>query len=102
MSKARIAGIVATIGIVMVCSTSSAKAQLISIASRAAFNNQFPNQSFEDFEEGRVIAGTSVTFTGPLSIATNNGVFLPGEIVAGISMTTGSPAANNMFLSSLG
>lgn len=79
-----------------------ARAGLVLFASRAAFNAAYPVQSFEDFEEAQVPPGGSAAMTGPLNAATSNAIFLPGQIVAGLSISTNTPFTDNLFVSSAG
>jgi len=80
-----------------------ASAQLTTIPSRAAFNSTYPNAAFENFEEGRVDPGSALSMIPPLDSATNNAIFHPGEIVAGLRLTVGAgPLANNLVVTGPG
>ena len=71
-------------------------------SDRSSFNAAYPGLPIEDFEEG--ILGpfnVSIGFEPPLDINTNNGVFVPGDILNGVSFNTTlpplPPPANEQF-----
>lgn len=61
-------------------------AQLVYYNSRAAFEAAVPGLSVEDFEEARGIG----TMTGDLDKYTDNAYFIPGEILDGLRISSGS------------
>jgi hypothetical protein len=74
-----------------------AAAQVTVFGSRALFNAANPGLPIEDFEAANV-AGSFVTFTGPLNSATNNGTFTTGNILPGISLVDDpGPGANDLL-----
>ena len=75
-----------------------ANAALITFNNRTAFNLAAPGLPVEDFEEANVTAGNVATFAGPLNSSSNDGVFSPGEILAGFTMA----ATPNTTLAALG
>lgn len=77
-----------------------ASASLTQIATRAQFNAAYPNAVLEDFEEARVDAGVAAGMTGPLNAATNNELFLPGDIVGGLQIDI--PGTLNMLICAAG
>jgi PEP-CTERM motif len=85
------------IGITLAVTAAPVRASVITYANRSAFNAAAPGAPVEGFQG----ANTSATsgFTGPLSSTSNNGVFSPGAILPGITISTNS---NDMFLAGPG
>jgi hypothetical protein len=52
---------------------------------RAAFVAQFPNLPLEDFETGKVLDGGVVACQAPVSSASNDNCFSPGDIKPGVA-----------------
>jgi PEP-CTERM motif len=73
----------------LVLTSAPATADPITYNTRAAFNLAFPGLPVEDFEQGNVSVGNSVTFADPLSSATNNGFFATGQIRSGLTIDAG-------------
>ena len=64
----------------------NASAQLTFYTDRTAFDAANPGLPVEDFEEAAVAAGGVNGETGPLSSATDNSSFDPGDILPGVSL----------------
>ncbi|MFZ5828650.1 MAG: pre-peptidase C-terminal domain-containing protein [Planctomycetota bacterium] len=62
-------------------------AAIETFSDRTVFVASNPGLANEDFEEGNVLADDVAEFFGPLSSATNNAVFSPGEIQAGLTIS---------------
>src|SRR5574340_459465 len=64
------------------------------------FNSANPGLFVEGFENAH---GGTAAFTGPLDSSTNNGVFLPGDILPGITLSDNpGPDGGGMFLAAPG
>src|SRR5262245_19700210 len=61
---------------------------LIFTTSRSAFTAQNPGLPTETFESARVAAGRFAIISGPVNSTTNNGVFLPGDLLPGFSIAS--------------
>ena len=79
-------GLVVGLAAVLIGLASPASASLITFNSRAAFNAAAPGLPVEDFEEGNAVAGSGVPIESPLNSSTNDGFFLPGEILPGLTL----------------
>lgn len=66
----------------------AAQAALVVYGDRAAFDSANPGLAVEDFEEARVPQGGIEVMPNPLDSATSNAIFLPGEILAGLRIST--------------
>lgn len=66
----------------------ASRSTLVNYASRASFDAAFSGLVEEDFEEGQVASGTTVSFAPPLNSSTNNGVFARGDIPSGLEIVT--------------
>jgi hypothetical protein len=100
LSRSRYPGLLAA-GAVIALGTSPAAAQLTFFTTRPTFNVANPGLPVETFEEARVAAGDFAFFTGPLNAASNNAVFVPGEILPGLSLVD-NPGANFEDLVAIG
>jgi hypothetical protein len=61
--------------------------------ARSSFDSSNPGLLIEDFEEGRISGSQGDTFNAPLSSTSLNSVFLPGEILPGVTFNN-SPGAS--------
>lgn len=69
-------------------------------STRAEFIAAFPGLPVEDFEEGRVSAGTFINFAGPAQYGVANAAFAATDILPGVAIQSdvaGNPS-NEMFL----
>ena len=67
---------------------------LVQFNNLGEFLNQFPNPVFEDFEEARFADGTFGEMENILNSSTNNGIFVPGEIVDGLQLPSDAKSRN--------
>jgi hypothetical protein len=89
--------LVALAALTLAWTAPAAPAAVITYANRTAFNTAAPGVPVEGFQNANT--STTVAFNGPLSSATNNAVFSPGDILPGITISTNS---NAMFLAGAG
>src|SRR5262249_52207360 len=68
------------------------QASLIFYSTRATFDAANPGLPVETFSAARVNPGAFATVGAPISSTTNDGVFLPGDILPGLSVGSGSGA----------
>lgn len=63
-------------------------ASFVTYSSRATFNNDWPGLPIEDFEDGKIAAGSATSCNPPLSISPpDTGCFDPGAIQPGIQIS---------------
>ncbi len=75
-----------------------ARAGLIVYTSQSAFEAVVTGLTRQDFSAAQVADGSQAFITGPLTSATNNGVFSPGDIVPDLAISsTGSSSLGNML-----
>ncbi len=67
---------------------SSAQAAVVFSTSQGAFLAANSGLTLETFESANVAAGTDTAVAGPISSATNNAAFAPGDLAAGFVLTT--------------
>ena len=74
------------------------RAGLIVYTSQSAFEAAVAGLTKQDFSAAQVPDGSSAFITGPLTSATDNAVFSPGDIVPGLSISSaGSSSLGNML-----
>lgn len=67
--------------------------------SRASFNSAVPGAALEDFEAGLISPGGFASIPSPLDSTSNNGVYAPGDIQAGVRFVgENSPGFTDFFL----
>lgn len=64
-----------------------ALADTIEYSARASFDAASEDLTLEDFEEATVAAGASTLTAAPLDATTNDGVFVTGDIAAGLAIS---------------
>ena len=75
----------------LLVASSTASAALITFNTRAGFDAQAGVLPIETFEEGIVGANSVVACPSPLSSASNNSCFSPGDILPGITLDAPPP-----------
>lgn len=94
--------------LVLICTMtmmSQAEADFIVFTSQSAFQAEAPGLTMQDFSAAQVPAGSSTFVDGPLNSSTDNSVFGPGDIAAGLSISAdGSQQSggNRLYVSGVG
>jgi len=84
--------------VVLLAGAGQGRAGFIVYTSQSAFEAAAPGLTNQDFSAAQVLDGSAALITGPLTSATDNAVFSPGDIVPGLSISsTGSSALGNML-----
>lgn len=82
----------------LLAGASQGRAGIIVYTSQSAFESAVTGLTEQDFSVARVPDGSSALISGPLTSATDNAVFSPGDIVPGLSISSaGSSSLGNML-----
>lgn len=81
----------------------AAHAQVTFFSDRASFEAANPGLPIEDFEEARVNPDQRASFSAPLSSASDDAIFRPGEILPGITLSDRpGPSVNELLAAGTG